>query len=220
MKNKKMGNIGSNIELIIHSPPERDPWEYEHEKLVEIDGISALYIDNGSKVCNVFCHGIRCDIFDSLPFIDNMSKENNHIIFDYPGYGLSKGNLNETNCVQAIKKVVKWVKADRINLIGHSMGCCLLARFCSEEKWIEPVTFLSPFHDVQSLLPIKIEFPFYQTIEHVKNMKCGITFYHGTNDETIPVEHSIKLAAVHGSTLHIDDSDHKNILKHVIKYVL
>lgn len=203
----------------IHLPPQREIYEYDHPNLISINGISALYINNKSESCNVFCHGVRCDLVDIHPYISQLPKNRNHIFFDYPGYGLSLGNISEKNCIKSVKAIVDWVAKSHssIHLYGHSMGCCILAGFCSKYKWEDPVVMISPFSSIDDLVPLHIG---YDTKAYVEEMVCGITFYHGRKDTTIPNSHSEKLAKIHGSILILGDWDHVDILKYVLSTLL
>lgn len=203
------------VERLIHSPPVREDWEYSHTLLIEKKGLSMLYIDNKASKTNIFCHGVKCDVVDAMEYIDKAPKTSNHVFFDYPGYGMSKGVPSQQSAVEAIAKIVEIFEGEK-TLIGHSMGCCLLAEYCSTYQWKDPVIFLAPFYSLQDLFPLKLN---YRTYEYVEKMVCKITYYHGSKDDLIPATHSIKLAAIHGSDIIINDSDHRSILN-VLFYVL
>lgn len=201
------------MERLFHQPPLRDDFDYYHQAHIMIGEISALYIDNDSDSTNIFCHGIKSDLVDVYPYIKKLPKTKNHLFFDYPGYGLSSGEPRENDCVQSLKEVVEFASGKKIHLFGHSMGCYMLAKFCSENQWKHPVTMISPFHSLKELIGLDFG---YDTSKHVKKMICDITFYHGSEDETIPVSHSEMLASIHSSPLHIKQANHVSILDHVL----
>jgi len=128
------------------------------------------------------------------------------LIFDYAGYGESSGEAGEDACYGSARAAAMFVReelgAERIVLIGRSLGAAVAVRLASEHA-PDALVLQSPFlslHEVASehypWLPARLivgnRFPSKDLIGRVD---CPVLVAHGNHDRTIPKSHGEGLFA-------------------------
>ena len=153
----------------------------------------------------IFSHGNASDNSTMLSYLkylsDNLAL--NVIGYDYLGYGLSVGEPNEDNCYTSLYNVVKYAtselnfKQPDIFLMGQSLGTGVVINFAYRHKWKTSIILISPF---KSVVSIKLPYSrmlscidIFTSITKIQYLRCNVKFFHGQNDDLIPLDHSIEL---------------------------
>lgn len=172
--------------------------------------ISAWYI----PVCNpiatiLFCHGNAGNLtqrIDSFHIFRELSCD--VFIFDYRGYGISKGKPTEKGLYKDADAVwnylVKGIRKspEEIILFGRSLGGGV-ASYLAEKYSPAALILESSFTSVPDLVPQVMPFapkPIklltrykFNTLERMKNIRCPVLVVHSQEDLLIPYHHGITL---------------------------
>lgn len=156
--------------------------------------------DSSNKNVVLFCHGNAGNISNRLYTIQLFQSLNIPLLlFDYRGYGLSKGDPSEENSYQDAQLCYKWLlntknyKPENITIFGRSLGGGVGVELSLREKvkgLIIESTFTSAGDIGQNLFPI---FPIkwflkykYDSITKIKNLECPVLIIHSSKDDLIP----------------------------------
>ena len=151
----------------------------------------------------IFSHGNGCDIYTFYEYLkllaDNLGVM--VVMYDYPSYGLSKGELNEFTCYQCLEEVITYYKkyTKNILLIGQSLGTGIVVDYISKNKWIKPVILISPYKSIPKIITNYdwIEYLVcknkYSSYLKISNTICPIKIFHGKSDELIAYSNSLEL---------------------------
>lgn len=129
------------------------------------------------------------------------------IMYDYRGFGKSTGRLDEKNILQDAQTmyvdISRRYSEKEIIVYGRSLGCgpaAFLAQSNHPKKLILETPYYSIPEVASSHLPIypylkmlEFKLPLYQ---YIVNVKCPVHFFHGTSDNIVPYEHSLRLLEV------------------------
>lgn len=202
--------VGKIIKSYVFNPPKTSDDKImglnniEGNKLFMIDEISTLEIRPKVELMNkivIFSHGNSTDVYKFYPYLDWFSNYFGvkMICYDYPGYGLTKGESNEENCYVALQKVANYYiqnyGKDKITLIGRSLGTGVVLDYCAKNDWENPIILISPYKSIPRIL---LDWNFmdyifsdniFSSISKIQNIKCPVKIFHGTEDEIIPVQH-------------------------------
>ena len=153
----------------------------------------------------VFCHGNACNLFESIPIVTLMAKHTQSyiLIFDYPGYGLSKGSANQGSACRAIEKIIDLTKllgiVDNLILCGQSIGTGIAAHGCKYrcKKYnnsINGLILISPYLSIKKLACEfsvfgSLIFDCLNTEENIKYLTSKLIIIHGLSDQVIPCKH-------------------------------
>lgn len=159
-------------------------------------------IQNMDKTkCIVFAHGNGCDIYTMYDFIRRLSRELDIdvLIFDYPGYGLARGQApTEQGCYDSIKQVVDYAKtkyAD-ITLIGHSLGTGVVMDYAAKFDWKSPLILISPYKSMSRVLSDNSSCSVVKSIDKfgtwykLEKIVGPIKIFHGDADTLINISHA------------------------------
>lgn len=176
----------------------------------------------------IFSHGNGCDIYTFYNYLKSLAHDLNITVvtYDYPTYGLSCGELNETTCTQALNDVIShYLKfTDKILLVGQSLGTGVVIDYASKNTWNKPIILISPYTSIPKVIT---EFGFveelitkhkYASYQKIPKCVCKVKIFHGKSDELIDISHSIKLynLAPHTFTPEwFDDTGHNDILEKI-----
>jgi len=156
--------------------------------------------DSSTKNVVLFCHGNAGNISNRLYTIQLFhSLDIPLLLFDYRGYGLSKGVPSEENSYQDAQLSYKWLikeknyKPENITIFGRSLGGSVGIELALREKvksLIVESTFTSAGDIGQKLFPM---FPIkwflkykYESISKIKNLNCPVLIVHSSKDDLIP----------------------------------
>lgn len=129
------------------------------------------------------------------------------IMYDYRGFGKSTGRLDEKNMLNDAQTMYhdmsRRFSENEIIIYGRSLGCgpaAYLARMNRPKMLILETPYYSIPDVAFSHLPI---YPFSRFLEFnlplyewIVNVKCPIHLFHGTSDNIVPYEQSLKLVEV------------------------
>jgi alpha-beta hydrolase superfamily lysophospholipase len=161
--------------------------------------------DSLAKGVVLYFHGNRKNIIRYAPFADNFTRNQYEVwMVDYPGFGKSTGKLTEQIMYNDAALLYQMARArfskDSIIIYGKSLGTGVASQLASV-KDCKQLILETPYYSIESLMnryafiyPInwlsKYHFPNYK---HLKAVEVPVTILHGTSDEIIPFNHSVKL---------------------------
>lgn len=174
---------------------------------IEGGRINALHFKvSGPKGVIYFCKGNSKSIKGWAKMArDFTSKGYDVLIFDYRGFGKSKGKRSEENLYFDIQFLYDWLKTqyqeDRIIVYGCSMGTGFATKVASDNQ-PNMLILCAPYYSfvqlIQRLLPILpmrflIKYKI-RTHRFIEAVTCPVYIFHGTHDWLIPVRYAIQLA--------------------------
>ena len=194
----------------IENTPEAAGLKYEDVTLTTSDGvkISAWYVPaDDARGTVLFCHGnagnVSHRLMDLVQFNDLGL---NVLIFDYRGYGASEGSPSEKGTYRDAEAAWEHLldrrgeKPGRIVVFGRSLGGAVAAWLAVEKTpagLILESTFTSIPDMARKMYPV---YPIrllarvhYDTLSHVRQLKCPVLVLHSRDDDMIPFEHGKKL---------------------------
>ena len=154
----------------------------------------------GIKATALFCHGNAGNISHRLEMLEVIHELGlNCLIFDYRGYGRSKGAPSEQGFYRDAEAAWTWliknkgIQARNIICWGRSLGGPVAARLARDHKpgaLIIESTFTSLpdlGQKIYPFLPVKLisrlRFP---TRKFVRKLSCPVLVVHSTGDEIVP----------------------------------
>jgi uncharacterized protein len=187
---------------IIATPGDRG-LAYEEISFEAADGVqlSAWYVPaEAGRGVVLFSHGNGGNISYNLPFVEMLHGVGlSTFIYDYRGYGRSKGKPTEEGTYRDITGAWQYltesrkVPAGQILLYGQSLGGPIAAKLAAEKTPVALIldsTFTS-FVDIAGyhypFLPVRWLARFeYNTLEHVNAVRCPVLVIHSPDDEIAP----------------------------------
>jgi len=180
--------------------------KYEELTLTTKDNInlSAWYVPaKNERGVLLFCHGNAGNIshrLDSIRIFHDLGLS--VLIFDYRGYGKSKGSPTEEGTYLDAESAwdylvnVKGAHSEKIILFGRSLGSAVAAELALRRK-AAGIIIESGFKSIPELgakffpyLPVRLISRFrYATIDKVDKINMPKLFIHSPQDEMIPYEH-------------------------------
>lgn len=194
----------------IEATPRDIGLDYEELTLRTKDGldISAWFIPaNDTRGFVLFCHGNAGNISHRLASIQIFhSLGLGVLIFDYRGYGRSRGSPDEEGTYLDAEAAWDYLvnilhaKPERIVLFGRSLGSAVAAEVASR-KQAGALIMESGFTSVPDLgkkffphLPVGLISRYrYESISKVEKIKIPKLFIHSPEDEIVPYEQGVKL---------------------------
>ncbi len=155
----------------------------------------------------LICHGNAGNITHRLGKIEVFSKKLhcNTLIFDYRGYGRSKGSPSEHGTYRDVAAawqflITQGIPQEKIIVMGRSLGGPIAAYIASQHKpaaLILESTFTSLPDLAQEVYPY---FPSrfltrigYPTKKYLAQVKCPVLIVHSKDDDVIPFHHGQEL---------------------------
>jgi len=125
-------------------------------------------------------------------------------LMDYETFGKSNGKISEeafySDAETFYELVTTKTKDTQIILFGRSLGCTF-ATYLASKNETELLVLEAPFYSLVDAL--KQRFPFlphkkisnytFPSFQFAENVKCPVVVFHGTEDNTIPIEQGKKL---------------------------
>lgn len=236
--------VNDNIKSILY--PKQNTPKSQIKQLNEIDGTKIFTITNVTSniktcVCEIkpkpnakfehvliFSHGNGCDIYTFYNYLKLLAENLNVLVvsYDYPTYGLSKGELNETTCSQALSDVVShYLKSsNKILLVGQSLGTGIVIDYASKNSWQNPIILISPYKSIpkviteSSILEMLVSKHKYASYQKISKCVCKIKIFHGISDQIIDISHGMELHNLSPNTFPpswLENTDHNNILEKI-----
>ena len=217
---------------------EFEEFYFEPKKGVRLNAV--LFKAKESKGLVLYFHGHRGSIASWGYVADQIVASGwDCLVYDYRSYGKSNGKImSELSLHKDAQFVYEVMTASydpsSIILFGQSLGSGIASKLASEQEakslllvtpyfnFTDVVRFHYPFLPVRFLLKYKLA-----TNKYLKNVKVPVYLIHGTKDELIQYESSIRLSALSDNiTLStVSGGDHGNLeefdeYKELIKEVL
>jgi pimeloyl-ACP methyl ester carboxylesterase len=156
---------------------------------------------------------------------DFLSNGYDFVMFDYRGFGKSKGKRTQTKLFNDAQFMYKWLAKqypeDKIIIYGRSLGSGIAARIASwnhARLLILDSPYFSFYHNVKRFLffvPLKLILRYdIRTDQYLKTTECPVHIIHGTKDRLFPIWHSRKLKAHHPdkvSLIEIEGGHHNDL---------
>ncbi len=133
-----------------------------------------------------------------------VEKDYDVLIMDYRTYGKSTGKLSEDALYHDAQFCYDYLKdryaESEITIYGRSLGTGI-ATYLASKHQPKRLILETPYYSMVDvakrrfpIIPVKqlllYELP---SFKFIKNVKCSITMFHGTNDKVIPIESAKKL---------------------------
>jgi uncharacterized protein len=173
--------------------------------------LNALYFKTDSakrKGLILYFHGNADDLRRWGKYAEDFTKNSYDILMiDYRQFGKSTGELSEKAFHADARYVYEWAKRrfseNRIIIYGRSLGTGIATRLASETK-PKMLMLETPYYSLidvgMSYLPI---IPYNLLLRYkmrtdlcIKQVSIPIHIFHGTKDEVVPYEHSLKLSTL------------------------
>lgn len=138
---------------------------------------------------------------------DFVSRGYDVVMYDFRGFGKSNGRLTEKNLLQDAQFIYDSLKKsypeDKIIVYGRSLGTGVATKLAAENS-PKMLILETPYYSLPDVgwehFPVfpynlisEFKMPSYQWIQKVH---CPIHFFHGTDDEIVPYNQSLKLAKI------------------------
>ena len=198
------------------------------------DGISlnCLWVKkSNSKGVILYLHGNRGSNRRCLGQARSAFENTNYDIFmpDYRGYGKTEGKIYSEQQMHAdIDQVYSFLKMnykeENIVVVGYSMGSGMATKVVAKNN-PKQLFLLAPYY---SLVDMKNRYapfiPNFLLKYHLRNdknimqVKCPITIFHGTADEVLPYDSSVKLKVLRPEIelLTLEGTHHRRTIFHPI----
>ena len=173
--------------------------------------LNALHFKTDStkrKGLILYFHGNADDLRRWGKYAEDFTKNNYDVLMiDYRQFGKSTGEMSEEAFYTDASYVYEWAKKrfpeNKIIIYGRSLGTGIATKLASETN---PKMLLleTPYYSLidvgMSYLPI-IPYDYLlrykmRTDLFINKLRCPIHLFHGTKDEIVPYESSLKLAAL------------------------
>ena len=160
-----------------------------------------------SRFTVLFCHGNGGNIMhrlDSINIFHGLGLS--CFIFDYHGYGDSRGQTSEEGTYLDARAAYRWltkrkkISPDNIIIFGRSLGGTIAAYLAGKVK-AKALVIESAFTSYVDIG--KIFYPYmpvrwfarysYNTIDYIKKVRCPAMIIHSRADELIPFEFGLEL---------------------------
>lgn len=156
---------------------------------------------------------------------DFISKGYDFFVFDYRGFGKSKGKRSERNfhrdCNAAYEYLVKnHYKEEDIIIYGRSIGSGFATRTASRhnpKKLILDSPYYSLYHLIKRffpLMPVMSLLNYHvRTDIFIKSVKCPVYIIHGMKDRLIPFRHALLLQKLNprSHVIRLQKGNHNNL---------
>lgn len=185
---------------------------HEEFDLVNKNGVKInclLFKAPNSKGLVYYHHGNAGNIQGWGTLAANFVKNKFDVLFyDYRGYGKSTGKISAESQLHSdarfvLKEFLKSRSYAKIIYYGTSLGSGIasaLARKIPPDALILETpyySFLSLIHYHYPLMPASLLSKYkIRTYRSIKNLECPILIFHGTDDELVPYENSVKLSKI------------------------
>ncbi len=193
----------------IEATPEALGLDYEEVTITAEDGIqiSGWFIPARTpRATLIFCHGNGGNIshrLEKIKMFNDLSLD--VLIFDYRGYGMSKGRPSEKGVYLDAEAVYNYlinkkkILPQKIIVYGESLGGAVAIDLAGKHELrgiIIEGTFTSVRDMAKKFLPFIPTFIYasrFDSLEKIRNVKSPKLIFHSTDDEIIPFEMGEKL---------------------------
>jgi pimeloyl-ACP methyl ester carboxylesterase len=156
---------------------------------------------------------------------DFLSNGYDIMMFDYRGFGKSKGKRTQTKLFDDAQFMYTWLAKqypeEKIIIYGRSLGSGIAARIASwnnSRMLILDSPYFSFYYNIRRFLffvPLTILLRYdIRTDQYLKSTKCPVHIIHGTKDHLFPISQSRKLKALYPnkvSLVEIENGHHNDL---------
>lgn len=222
----------------LYFQPNKDCSKYENNKDYEnvfIDDIHGwLYESEEKNKIIVYFHGNAGNIGSRINIMEQWKNQGYSIfIFDYSGYGLSKGNPSVKTFYSNAEKVMDFIlsfqKIENVVLYGESIGCSVVSYISSKydvNKIILQSGFISMKEIGKDFLPSFLQWILYlindfDTYKFLISYKGKCLILHSKEDEIVNFRHGKKLSEISSDFIEMQGSHNNSIydIKEVIQFI-
>lgn len=126
------------------------------------------------------------------------------LVYDYRGFGKSKGRRNEENMHYDAKLVYEFAQTifdeAKIILYARSMGTGMAVKLATQTS-PKKLFLETPYHSMLAVgqfhtpfIPVRFLLRFtFKSYKWINDVKCPIYIFHGTKDRIIPHKHALQL---------------------------
>ena len=155
----------------------------------------------------LFFHGNGGNMTHRLDSINLLNELGlNCFIFDYRGYGKSRGKPSENGTYLDAEAAWKWltqqkgISPEKIILFGRSLGGSIATQLATKvkPKGLLVESSFTSYVDIGKkfypYMPVRLFAAFnYNTLEYIRQVDCPVQIIHSRNDEVIPFEFGLRL---------------------------
>ena len=194
------------------------------------DWIAGIFApgDPGNDTCVIHFYGNDENLRQSQYMIDNLRSHGVPVlIFDYRGYGASRGRPKEAAFYSDAELIYDWLREAHPELkviaSGWAIGSAVAAYLAQHREVLGLMMFSPPTNMVECvshIIPkdqifIEEAMPFqFDTQERIRKIECPILMVHGKRDRVVPIKMSEQLSrAIRGTLtrLELDDAGHHDL---------
>jgi pimeloyl-ACP methyl ester carboxylesterase len=204
----------TGIESVVFNTVKTHRWAFDEMKEDFVNDVHVWYsIRNPNHPYILFCHGNVGNISHRKYVID-MTREFDCsvILFDYCGYGKSKGMPTTTKILENGEDVYKWtlkkfdIKETQLVVMGESLGGSV-ATHISQKFNPSKLILLSTFSCLTDVAKLSEDVPYYWKIasviftffigdlpnhQNISKVKCPVMILHSKSDSLIPYANALK----------------------------
>jgi hypothetical protein len=172
--------------------------------------------ENSPGKINILYPGINSVALGWIGFIrQSQDPDAAYLLIDYPSRGLCEGDLlpettylNTEGALKVLAEKFDQEKLDaKLSLLGHSFGSGAALQFAQRTKEVERIVLVAPYNTLKGavaetswflslILPAQID-----NVAIIRELlssehRPGISIFHGTQDQTLPVTMGRELAAI------------------------
>lgn len=157
--------------------------------------LSGYYINNHKDNIVLYSHGNGGNLTWYLDQAHYLSKRSDVFLYDYPGYGLSKGTPTEKSFLKSAEDAYDYVKSlgyKKIYCYGFSMGG-VATKHIATIRDPDGIVLQSTFDKISDCIPFVgkiIAGDCFANVKGVENIKCPVVVSHYINDEVVPYKSS------------------------------
>lgn len=191
-------------EYVFSFPQPYEEFNFNVSEKVTINAL--LFKADSSKGLVFYLHGNAGSLRGWGFLYEEFTKRGYDVLFfDYRGYGKSTGTIEREDDLHhdvrfVYTKMLEKYKEDSVVIFGRSLGTGIAARLASEHA-PQKVILETPYYNFTEVashhfpsLMVKLLLKYrLETNKYITKIKCPVFMFHGTNDQTIPYDHSVRL---------------------------
>ena len=187
----------------VRTTPAEYGFDYEEVWFGGPDGqtLHGWYLPGGGDTVLLWFHGNAGNIGNRLDHARLLSDQLgvSHFLFDYQGYGNSKGRpsipgiVADGHAAIAVVGERGWATGKQLVYIGESLGCAVVIAVGVEQP-PERAILLAPFHSLRAMgervlppLAFLVDGDL-NSAKRIEQFKAPLLVVHGTDDRTIPYQ--------------------------------
>ena len=160
-------------------------------KRVFLDGLEVGVIYKKSDTTIFYFGGNANNALEALSLFANLPF--NIVVFNYPGYGNSKGDPSQEAIFSAAKKVYEHFRTSHNIVVGRSLGTGVAA-YIAASFAVDGVVLITPYHSITHLA--RLRYPIYPanllvrhpfpTYRYIQQTDAPTTVFLAEYDDTTP----------------------------------